>query len=67
MREILDFEARTWKHYDVKEERIRAELGLTPTAYYQLLNVLLDDPDAYAYAPATVARLRRLRERRGAR
>lgn len=67
MREILDFEARIWLHHGVKEDHIRQQFGLTPTAYYQKLNALLDDPDAYAYAPATVARLRRIRERRGAR
>ncbi|MGD3153893.1 DUF3263 domain-containing protein [Tsukamurella tyrosinosolvens] len=30
--------------------------------YYQLLNRLLDDPAAVAYAPAVVGRLRRIRD-----
>lgn len=47
---------------------IRAQLHLSPTRYYQLLSALLDDPDAAAYDPLVVRRLRRMRlERRRAR
>jgi hypothetical protein len=37
---------------------------MSPTAYLQLLNALLDDPLALAYAPVTVNRLRAGREER---
>jgi len=45
----------------MKENAIRDELGLTPIAYYQQLNALLDDPDAIAHMPLTVYRLLRIR------
>lgn len=63
---ILDFETQLpfWKYAGAKEAHIREELGLSLTRYHQILNHLLDDPDAQAHASQTVARLRRLRERR---
>jgi hypothetical protein len=61
-RAVLDFEVRRWKHAGAKEEAIRAGFGLSPTAYYQILNALLDDPAALAYKPALVTRLRRIRQ-----
>lgn len=65
-RAILDFEttATWWRTAGAKENQIRERFGITSTRYYQLLNRALDDPDAVAYAPATVARLRRIREGR---
>lgn len=60
-RAILDFEARWWKYPGRKEQAILDELGLTGVRYYQRLNALLDEPDALAYAPAVVNRLRRRR------
>jgi hypothetical protein len=47
-----------------KDEHIYDLVGYRPTRYYQVLNHLLDDPAALAYAPATVRRLQRLRDRR---
>jgi hypothetical protein len=61
---ILDFERGWWTQPGRKEEAIRARFGLSPARYYQLLNSLLDHPDALAYEPMVVRRLRRLRERR---
>lgn len=61
---ILDFEGRWGQHGALKEEAVRQELGLTPARYYQLLERLLDHPDAVAYAPMLVHRLRRLRDER---
>ena len=63
-RAVLEFERRRWKHAGAKEEAIRAELGLSPTHYFQILNALLDDPDALAYRPTLVGALRRRREAR---
>ena len=61
---VLDFEALWWKYSAVKAERIRAQFAMTETRYYQVVNALLDRPEALAYAPGTVARLRRLRSAR---
>jgi hypothetical protein len=67
-RSVLDFESRQWPGTGVKERAIRERLTMSPTQYYQLLNALLDDPAALAYAPTTVNRLRRSRDaRRGRR
>jgi Protein of unknown function (DUF3263) len=63
-RAVLDFERKLWKHAGAKEEAIRADLGLTPTNYFQILNALLDDPAALAYNPTLVGALRRRREAR---
>ncbi len=49
-----------------KERRIREELHMSPTRYYQLLNALLDDPAALRHDPVTVNRLRRVRDERRA-
>lgn len=62
-RALIDFEARAPRSLGAKEEAIRQELGLTPTRYYQRLNLLLESPEALAYAPQLVRRLRALRER----
>lgn len=61
---ILDLEARHWRHAGSKEQAIRAELGLSTTAYYARLNQLLDEPAALQRQPVLVNRLRRLRETR---
>lgn len=61
---ILDFEASWWEAAGAKEAEIRARFDLSAPRYYQILNQLLDDPDALAYAPLLVKRLRRLRARR---
>ena len=63
-RAILDLEAQVIPHDGVKEQRILRDFGLSATHYYQRLNALLDVADAMYYAPSTVIRLRRLRERR---
>lgn len=62
-RALLDFEARAPRSLGAKEEAIRQQLGLTPTRYYQRLNLLLESPEALTYAPQLVRRLRVLRER----
>ncbi|NMD55232.1 MULTISPECIES: DUF3263 domain-containing protein [Tsukamurella] len=60
-RAMLDFEAGWWRQRGSKENAIAAQFDLTPVRYYQLLNRLLDDTAAVAYAPAVVGRLRRIR------
>ncbi|MFC4562755.1 DUF3263 domain-containing protein [Nocardiopsis mangrovi] len=61
---ILAFERQWWKFEGSKEQAIRDEFGLSPTRYYQLLNGLVDRPEALAFDPMTVKRLRRLRAAR---
>jgi Protein of unknown function (DUF3263) len=66
--EILDFE-REWHNSAVSKERaVRHRFGLSTARYYQLLNRLIEQPEALRYDPLLVRRLRRLREaRRGKR
>lgn len=61
---ILDLEGRWFRQSGAKEAAIAEELDLSAVRYYQVLNQLLDSPDALEYAPATVNRLRRLRDQR---
>ena len=61
---ILDFERTWWTEPGPKEVAIRAHFDLSPTRYYQVLHDLLETPDADAYDPLVVRRLRRLRDRR---
>jgi len=58
---ILTFERRWWKHAGAKEQAVRETFEVSATRYYQLLNKLLDDPQALAYDAVLVNRLRRLR------
>jgi hypothetical protein len=63
-RRVLAFERQWWRHAGAKEEAIRREFGVGPTAYYQLLSRLIDDPAAIAYDPMLVKRLQRQRASR---
>jgi hypothetical protein len=63
-REILAFERQWWKHAGAKEQAVRELFGMSSTRYYQVLNALLDRPEALAHDPMLVKRLRRLRQSR---
>lgn len=63
-RSILDFERTWWTEPGPKEMAIRRRFDLSPARYYQVLSDLLDSPDAIAYDPLVVRRLRRMRNRR---
>ena len=43
---ILEFEKNWWRFAGAKESAIRELFDLNPPAYYQLLNNLIDRPDA---------------------
>lgn len=58
---MLVFERSWWKYPGAKEAAIRDRFELSPTRYYQILNVLIDRPEAAAFDPLTVHRLLRLR------
>jgi hypothetical protein len=63
-REILAFERKWWRYAGSKEQVIRERFGMTATRYYQVLNALIDRPEALAEDPMLVKRLRRLRSSR---
>jgi hypothetical protein len=61
---ILAFERSWWRVAGAKEREILEVLGMPVTRYYQLLNELIDRPEAAQFDPVLVARLRRQRSRR---
>jgi Protein of unknown function (DUF3263) len=63
-REILSFERQWWKYAGAKEQAIRELFDMSATRYYQVLNALIDRPEALAADPMLVKRLRRLRASR---
>jgi hypothetical protein len=63
-REILDFERCWWQQPGPKERAVRERFGFSAARYQQLLNRAIDLPEALAYDPMLVRRLRRLREQR---
>lgn len=60
-KKILEFERYWWKYAGAKERAIREQFDMSATRYYQLLNEIIDMPDALAYDPILVKRLQRLR------
>ena len=62
--ELLAFERQWWKFAGAKEQAIRDKFGMSATRYYQVLNALIDKPEALAQDPLLVKRLRRLRATR---
>jgi Protein of unknown function (DUF3263) len=61
---ILAFERNWWRQPGAKEQAIREMLGMSATHYYQTLNELIDRPEALAFEPVLVKRLRRQRAKR---
>ena len=62
--QILAFERQWWKYAGAKEQAIRELFDMSATRYYQVLNALIDRPEALAVDPMLVKRLRRLRSAR---
>ena len=63
-RDILGFERQWWKYAGAKEQAVRDKFDMSATRYYQVLNALIDRPEALAHDPLLVRRLRRLRAAR---
>jgi len=63
-RAILAFERHWWKYAGAKEQAIREHFEMSATRYYQVLNALIDRPEALVADPMLVKRLRRLRATR---
>jgi hypothetical protein len=61
---VLDFERQWWKYAGAKEQAIRDQFGMSSTRYYQVLNAIIDRPEALVHDPLLVRRLRRLRAAR---
>ena len=64
---ILDFERQIWRNEGAKELEIRERFALSATRYYQLLNELIDRPEAAEFDPLLVKRLRARRTKRARR
>ena len=63
-REILAFERQWWKYAGAKEQAIKDLFDMSATRYYQVLNALIDRPEALVADPLLVRRLRRMRAER---
>lgn len=61
---LLDFERHWFTYAGAKEQAVRDLFGVSATRYYQLINALIDRPEALAADPMLVKRLRRLRSSR---
>ena len=61
---MLEFERQWWKFAGSKEEAIRQKFDMSGTRYFQILNELIDRPEALAEDPLLVKRLRRMRSSR---
>ncbi len=62
--DILSFERQWWKYAGSKEDAIKELFAMSATRYYQVLNALVERPEALAADPMLVKRLRRLRASR---
>ncbi|MEZ7963034.1 MAG: DUF3263 domain-containing protein [Candidatus Nanopelagicales bacterium] len=65
-RAVLGFERQWWKYSGAKEAAIRELFDMSATRYYQLINSLIDTPEAMEFDPMMVKRLRRMRSSRQA-
>lgn len=63
-RRILEFERQWWKYPGAKEQAIKDLFDMSATRYYQVLNQLIDSPEALAHDPMLIKRLRRMRAQR---
>lgn len=63
-RQILAFEAKWWRYAGNKADAIMRTFDMSPIRYAQILNRVLDDPEAQQVDPLLVNRLRRLRGQR---
>ena len=63
-RAMLEFERQWWKFAGSKEEAIRQQFVMSGTRYFQILNDLIDRPEALTADPLLVKRLRRMRSSR---
>lgn len=61
---MLELERSWWTEPGPKDDTIQQRLEMSSTRYYELLNELIDRPEAEAHDPLVIRRLRRMRDRR---
>lgn len=61
-RAVVELEKRRFRYQGSKEQAIQKQLGLSPVAYYQQLNSMLETPRVIAAEPQLMNRLRRHRD-----
>lgn len=61
---LLIFERQWFRYAGAKEQAIKETFDISATRYYQLLGELVERPEAMAFDPMLVKRLRRLRAAR---
>jgi hypothetical protein len=59
-RAILDFERAWWHEPGAKDQAIEFALGLPAAVFYERLRAIIARPEALAYDPLTVKRVRAL-------
>lgn len=64
---MLDIAGKTWLYPGVREHVVRECLDLSPTQFWQAVNVLIDTELALQLDPVTTKRLRSVRDRRSVR
>ena len=52
--QVLAFERQWWKYAGAKEDAIKELFSMSATRYYQVLNALVDRPEALAADPMLV-------------
>jgi hypothetical protein len=62
-RAVLDFERTWWSLDGSRDELIKERFGCPPEDFSLELGALVDSPEALAYDPLVVHRLRRRRDR----
>ncbi len=63
-REVLAFEREWFLRAGAKDRAVREQFAISATRYYQILNQLLDSPEAMAEDPMLIKRLQRMRASR---
>ncbi|TPG12502.1 DUF3263 domain-containing protein [Pedococcus bigeumensis] len=56
---ILDFEREWWRHAGAKDREVSQRWGINASEYDRLLAAVAERPEAMAYDPLTVRRIRR--------
>ena len=56
---ILDFEREWWRHAGAKDQEVLRRWGMSASAYDRRLIAIATRPEAMAYDPLTVRRVRR--------
>lgn len=61
---LLEFSRLRWKHLGLRDTAVLVLFGLSPIAYSQALQSIIDRPEAETWDAEYVRRLRRVRDAR---